>query len=85
MDEWVTARPRASASKTVAAFEGFIVAARQLGATVSNHLSDRARDISIPVGGAAIQHQVRSRLEALGAHVIDEHDAVSGAHWHVDY
>jgi len=31
-----------------------------------------------------VANQVRTRLEELGAHVIDEHDAVGGAHWHVD-
>lgn len=85
MDQWVATHPRATVEQTYAAFEEIIVAARRRGATVSNHLSDRARDISIPAGGAAIQQQVRSRLHALGAHVLDEHDAVGGAHWHVDY
>lgn len=85
MDEWVTSHPTASLSDTTAAFERIIEAARRRGATVSNHLSDRARDISIPAGGPAIQAQVRHRLQALGAHVLDEHDAVGGAHWHVDY
>jgi hypothetical protein len=28
---------------------------------------------------------VRQRLQALGGHVIDEHDAVGGPHWHVDF
>ncbi len=85
MDEWVTEHPTASAVETSTAFERIIEAARRRGATVSNHLSDRARDISIPAGGADVQQQVRRRLQALGAHVIDEHDAVGGAHWHVDY
>ena len=64
MDQWVTAHPSASATETNAAFERIIEAARQRGATVSNHLSDRARDISIPSGGVAIRQQVRARLQA---------------------
>ncbi|MFO0956013.1 MAG: hypothetical protein U0800_00955 [Isosphaeraceae bacterium] len=66
-------------------FDRIIRRARQRGATVSNHLSDHARDISVPVGGHRVQGQVRARLQQLGGHVIDEHDAVGGAHWHVDF
>jgi hypothetical protein len=85
MDTWVTAHPSATASDTATAFVDIINRARARGATVSNHLSDRARDISIPLGSTQIQQQVRARLQALGGHVIDEHDAVGGPHWHVDY
>lgn len=85
MDRWVTAHPTASAAEAASAFEEIIERARRNGAVVSNHLSDRARDISIPVGGPQVQNAVRQRLHELGAHVIDEHDAVGGPHWHVDY
>jgi hypothetical protein len=85
MDEWVSAHPRATEAETTAAFVDIISRARRNGAVVSNHLSDHARDISIPHGIPQVRHQVRRRLEELGAHVIDEHDAVGGPHWHVDY
>lgn len=85
MDQWVAAHPHATRQETTAAFVDIINRARARGAVVSNHLSDRARDISIPHGGATTQQQVRHRLQELGGHVIDEHDAVGGAHWHVDY
>jgi hypothetical protein len=85
MDHWVTSHPHASQDDTAAAFVEIINRARQRGAVVSNHLSDRARDISVPHGGHGVENQVRQRLRELGAHVIDEHDAVGGPHWHVDY
>jgi hypothetical protein len=85
MDNWVTAHPRATEQEATAAFTEIITRARQNGAVVSNHLSDRARDISIPRGTPQVQHQVRQRIQSLGGHVIDEHDAVGGPHWHVDY
>ena len=85
MDRWVTAHPSASEAETASAFEGMIERARRAGAVVSNHLTDRARDISIPRGGEQVQNRVRHRLQQLGAHVIDEHEAVGGPHWHVDY
>jgi len=85
MDQWVTAHPRATEAETVDAFEEIIDRARQRGAIVSNHLSDRARDISIPMGGPDVQSQVRRYITSLGGHVIDERDATGGPHWHVDY
>ena len=85
MDHWVTAHASASEAETVSAFEGIIERARRAGAAVSNHLTDRARDVSIPRGGELMQTRVRHRLRQLGAHVIDEHEAVGGPHWHVDY
>lgn len=85
MDSWVTAHPNATEEEATAAFVGIINIARRNGAVVSNHLSDRARDISIPIGNRQVQHRVRARLHELGAHVIDEHDAVGGPHWHVDF
>jgi len=85
MDHWVAGHTNASEAETVSAFEGIIERARRGGAVVSNHLTDRARDISIPRGGEQAQTRVRRRLRQLGAHVIDEQEAVGGPHWHVDY
>jgi hypothetical protein len=85
MDNWVANHPRATEAETTAAFVEIINRARQHGALVSNHLSDHARDISIPHGTPHVRQQVRARLRELGGHVIDEHDAVTGPHWHVDY
>lgn len=85
MDNWVTSHPNATQEATVDAFEDIINRARAQGAVVSNHLSDRARDISIPLGASQHQLQIRNWLRHQGAHVIDEHDATGGPHWHVDY
>jgi hypothetical protein len=85
MDKWVTAHPGATKDETIAAFEDIINRALQRGAAVSNHLSDRARDISIPIGGPNVQKQVRDFIGSLGGRVLDERDAVGGPHWHVDY
>jgi hypothetical protein len=85
MDKWVTAHPNATKEETIAAFEDIINRALQKGAAVSNHLSDRARDVSIPIGGPNVQRQVRDFIKDLGGRVLDEHDAVGGPHWHVDY
>ena len=85
MDVWVTAHSSATFAEAATAFEAIIERARRAGALVSNHLSDRARDISIPAGGQDMQNRVRSRLRQLGAHVLDEADAVGGPHWHVDF
>ena len=85
MDNWATSHPHATEAVTVGAFEDIINRARAHGAVVSNHLSDRARDISIPIGAPSNQHQIRNWLTNQGAHVIDEHDATGGPHWHVDY
>ncbi len=85
MDRWVTEHPSQPLATTTNAFEQIIRRALERGAVVSHHLSDSARDISIPQGGAEVQRRVRSRLESMGCHVIDEHDAVGGPHWHVDF
>ena len=85
MDTWVTAHPTASEAETTSAFVEIINRARQNGAVVSNHLTDRARDVSIPLGNHLTRDHVRRRIRELGGHVIDEHDAVGGAHWHIDY
>jgi hypothetical protein len=85
MDQWVTAHPNATTEEATTAFENIINRALQRGAAVSNHLSDRARDVSIPSGGPNVQRQVRDFIKDLGGRVLDEHDAVGGPHWHVDY
>jgi len=85
MDNWVATHPNAADQETTAAFTEIINRARRNGAVVSNHLSDRARDISIPHRNRELQHRVRAHLQELGRHVIDEHDAVGGPHWHFDY
>src|SRR5262249_62028073 len=82
---WSPNNPRATGHRKVAAWVSITERARRSGAVVSNHLSDTARDISIPAGGAAVQTQVRQRIEQLGGRVIDERDAVGGPHWHVDF
>lgn len=85
MDAWVVQHPRATRSQTTEAFEQIIHRARGRGATVSNHLDDRARDISIPHGNPHEQAEVQRALQNWGAHVILEGDATGGPHWHVDY
>lgn len=85
MDQWVTAHPHATEAETVSAFEEIINRAGQRGVVVSNHLSDRARDISIPLGGPDVATDIRRFITDLGGHVIDEHDAAGGPHLHVDY
>ncbi|TPJ41391.1 hypothetical protein [Mesorhizobium sp. B2-6-5] len=85
MDAWVVQHPRATQSQIADAFEQIIHQARKRGATVSNHLDDRARDISIPHGNFHQQAEVQRALQSWGAHVILEGDATGGPHWHVDY
>ena len=85
MDDWCLTHPKATKPEAYDAFEKIVRDALARGAKVSNHLSDMARDISIPAGGPSVEKQVRARLQHLGAHVLDEHDAVGGPHWHVDY
>jgi hypothetical protein len=84
MDGWVTAHPNAPERQTVDAFEQIILRALARGARVSNHLTNTARDVSIPLGTPGQQTQIRQRFSELGCHVIDEHDATGGPHWHVD-
>src|SRR5262245_22729831 len=80
MDQWVTKHPRATEQETVDEFVRIIRRARQRGAKVSNHLSDQARDISIPVGGPAVQNRVRARIQELGGVVLDDQVPVGGLH-----
>lgn len=85
MDQWVTRNPAATLQQTVDQFEAIIQRARAAGAVVSNHLSDTARDISIPVGTPQEQNAVEARIQALGARVLREPNAAGGPHWHVDW
>lgn len=85
MDQWVTRHPDATEDDAATAFVDIINRALRNGAIVSNHLSDHARDISVPHGGERVRIQVRQRFRELGAHVLDESDAVGGPHWHIDY
>ena len=85
MDRWYIANQTASVAQTVTEFEAIITRARAAGATVSNHLSDTARDISWPAGTDQVLNQIESRINALGASVIREPNAAGGRHWHVDW
>ncbi|RWP87408.1 MAG: hypothetical protein EOR11_13880 [Mesorhizobium sp.] len=85
MDAWATQHPHATQSQATDAFERIIHSARGRGATVSNHLNDSARDISIPHGNHHQQGEVQRALRNWGAHVILERDATGGPHWHLDY
>jgi hypothetical protein len=85
MDNWASSHPQATERETVNEFERIIRAARQSGAVVSNHLSDSARDISVPAGGSRVREQVAARIEELGGHLIREENAAGGPHWHVDW
>ena len=85
MVRWLDANPRATLPQTVDAFEGIIRRARATGATVSNHLSDSARDISWPIGTAATLDAIERRITELGARVIREPNAAGGRHWHIDW
>ena len=85
MDNWVTTHPRATEAETVTAFTDTINRAVANGAVVTNHFGNRARDISVPTGTVAVHQLIRNRILALGGHVIDEHDATGGPHWHVDF
>lgn len=85
MDSWVRANPAATVEQTITEFEAIINSARARGATVSNHLSDSARDISWPVGTPQTLDTIEARINALGATVIREPNAAGGRHWHVDW
>ena len=85
MDEWFRRYPRATEQETVDEFERLIREARARGALVSNHLSDRARDISWPTGTARELDLIEARINELGATVLREPHAAGGRHWHVDW
>lgn len=85
MERYVLANPNATEEQTVVEFEAIIRRAIERGATVSNHLSDSARDISWPTGTAAELDAIEARIVALGATVLREPNAAGGRHWHVDW
>ncbi|MBL4693289.1 MAG: hypothetical protein JKY92_08185, partial [Magnetovibrio sp.] len=82
MDKWVKANPNASEAQVTKKFEGIIRKAQKSGYKVSGHLSDHARDISNPQKNKA---DIRKLLEKNGIRVLDEGNASTGAHWHLDY
>ena len=84
MDTWFAAHPQSTREEAVQAFERIIRTAVAGGATVSNHLSDTARDISWPRGTPQDLDRIEQRFRALGASVIREPNAAGGRHWHVD-
>jgi hypothetical protein len=85
MKAWQRANPNSSVEKNVDAFESIIRRARNNGAVVSNHLSDHARDITIPIGTTTQLNQIESRFNEIGVRVIREPNAVGGPHWHLDW
>jgi hypothetical protein len=85
MDQWHQRNRSATLNATVDEFERIIQRARARGATVSNHLSDTARDISWPIGTPQQLNTIEARINALGARVIREPNAAGGRHWHVDW
>ena len=85
MSAWVLENPEATVSQTTTEFESIIQRARGRGATVSNHLSDHARDISWPVGTSLQLDEIEARVNTLGGVVLRERDAAGGPHWHIDW
>ena len=85
MDRWVVANSNATLAQTTNEFEAIIRRARENGETVSNHLSDSARDISWPNGLANDLNRIEERIEALGGSVIREPNAAGGRHWHIGW
>jgi hypothetical protein len=85
MDRWHSHNPAATREQTVQEFEGIIERARARGATVSNHLSNTARDISWPAGTDHDLAAIESRIQAMGGRVLREPNAAGGRHWHVDW
>ncbi len=82
MDKWVGANPNATEKQAIRKFESIIRKAKSKGYQVSKHLSDDARDISIPKKDRAA---IRKYLENNGIRVLDEGSAATGRHWHLDY
>lgn len=66
MDDWTLSHPHASLEETVRTFEQIIRFARIRGETVSNHLSDTARDVSWPTGSEATLDSIERRIRELG-------------------
>jgi len=85
MNQFIITNPSASLEETTNRFETIINQARGRGAQVSNHLSDTARDISIPAGTDETRNNIEARINELGASVIREPNAAGGPHWHIDW
>lgn len=85
MAEWTAQNPNATLAQTVDEFERIVDRARARGATVSNHLSDTARDISWPMGTPGELDAIEARIRQMGARVIRAPHAAGGRHWHVDW
>jgi len=85
MNQFIINNPSASVEETTNRFETIINQARGRGAQISNHLSDTARDISIPAGTDTIRNTIENRIQELGASVIREPRAAGGPHWHIDW
>lgn len=85
MDRWFLANRTATQVQMIDEFEQIIRRAVGRGATVSNHLSDSARDISWPIGSPDALNRIENRIRELGASVIREPNAAGGRHWHVDW
>jgi|GEM_PF-5874444 len=77
MDRWVKANPNTSEAQVTKKFESIIRKAQTSGYKVSGHLSDHARDISIPQKNKA---ELRKLLEKNVIRVLDEVNASRGAH-----
>ncbi|HAT43299.1 MAG TPA: hypothetical protein DCS87_16440 [Rheinheimera sp.] len=85
MINWQSANPNATRDEMVEAFNDIIVRAISNGAVVSNHLSNTARDISVPRGDTEQVNEIEDRFNELGVSIIREPNAPAGAHWHVDF
>ena len=62
MNQYIINNPRATLEQTTERFEAIINIARRRGAQVSNHLSDTARDISVPLGLPATLNTIEARI-----------------------
>jgi hypothetical protein len=85
MIDWQNANPNATREQMIEAFDDIIQRAMKNGAVVSNHLSNSARDISIPKGDDSQVDKVEERFNELGVSVIREPNAQGGPHWHLDF
>ncbi|MDV7341519.1 hypothetical protein RYZ26_18075 [Terasakiella sp. A23] len=82
MDEWVTNNPDASFDEVTDEFEGIIEEALDAGYKVSNHLEGNVIDVSIP---KKHRSEVKSYMENSGVRVLDEGNAMTGPHWHLEF
>lgn len=82
MDQWVTDNPKATFEQVTNEFETIIEGALEAGYPVSKHLEGNAIDVSIP---KRHKSKVKSYLENSGLRVLDEGNAMTGPHWHLEY